>query len=349
MINWKDQSREDEFHFLMVDPHNLDMVRGELRDVLLDQTSLTEGYDTDTKVSGSISFLRGSYIPNSWLRIIHEVRKWDYRNEMGTFIMTNPNSSDAVGAGTDTFDLQSSLWAMSRDYCPFHFAIGENAYALDAVARICDNCGRPYIIGANANNFRYTTSKVYEMGDSYLSDLSDICNNARDSLGVDGHGRIIINRFVHPSYVTPSWNLNFDDSKSLIKSDGISYSSTYYDVPNRAIVIYQNDNIEIYAYADAPSSYTFSIAQRGYICASVNQINDLSPATKMHAQTLASQFLEEGYTGTVTYKLTSLYFPAHVGETLNLTFNGENHHCLIFSIDPLNLKDMTMGLTLREV
>lgn len=348
-MNWKDQERTDDFQFLMVDPHNLDIVRGELNDIKLEDCSITQGYETDTRIAGKMAILSRNYIMNSWIRIVHEVSKEGYRNELGTFIPVNPSSKTSTGAKIDTYDLQSVLWAMKSDLCPSHFAIGTGAYALDAFDRICDNCGRPYIHLAGVNNYRYTTSKIYEMGDPYLDDLFDICDVSGNRLDVDGHGRITIGKYTNPRYITPSWDLDYDDPKSMIVNDGIETSSTDYDTPNRAIVIYQNDNVEIYAYADAPSKYIFSSSQRGYIMAEVHQVNDMSPATAMNAQTLASQYLEEGLTGVTEYKLTSLYFPAHAGETLNLTFDGNTHHCLIKSIDPINLKEMTMGLTLKEV
>jgi hypothetical protein len=348
-MNWKDQNRIDEFHFLMVDPHNLDVVRGELSNVKLEDCSITQGYETDTRISGKVSLLSGSYIMNSWIRIVHEVRKENYRNELGTFIPINPASKTSSGAKIDSYDLQSVLWALKSDLCPFHFSIGAGAYALDAFDRICDNCGRAYIHAAGVNNYRYTTSKVYEMGDSYLDDLFDICSASGNRLDVDGHGRITISKYTSPRYITASWDLDYDDPKSMITSDGIETSSTDYDTPNRAIVIYQNDNVEIYAYADAPSRYIFSSAQRGYVTASVHQVSDMSPATKLNAQAMANRYLEEGLTGVTEYKLTALYFPAKAGETLNLTFGGNTHHCLIKSIDPINLKSMTMGLTLKEV
>jgi hypothetical protein len=348
MIDWKDPTREDVLHFLMVDPHNLDIIRGELKNVILEDSSLTEGYFTDTRKSGKLTFLKENYIANSWIRVVHEVPAANYRNELGTFVAVSPGGTTAQGADKQTFDLHSMLWTMEEDRCPNHFAIGEGAYALDAFDRICDNCGRPYVHSAGVNNYRYTSSKIYEMGDPFLSDLLDICETSRNRLDVDGHGRITISKYVSPRYITATWDLNYDDPRSMIKSEGIETSSSDYDTPNRSIVVYQNDNVEIYAYADAPSSYIFSSAQRGYVMAAVQNISDLSPATKIHAQAVASQMLEEGMTGVTQYKLETMYFPGHEGETVNLTFDGETHHCLIQYIDPINLHDMTMQLTLRE-
>lgn len=62
MIDWKDPRRVDNIHLYMVDPHNLDDVIGEIKDVTLSGCSLTFGYDTDTRASGKIQFLDENYI-----------------------------------------------------------------------------------------------------------------------------------------------------------------------------------------------------------------------------------------------------------------------------------------------
>lgn len=348
-MNWKDQRREDVFHFLMVDPHNLDVIRGEIDNIILSDCSLTYGYDTDTRVSGKVKFLEENFIENSWIRIVHEVRKENYFNELGTFIAVNPSVKTINGTNEVTYDLQSVLWTLKSDLCPYHFAIGQGAYSLDAFDRVCDTCHRPFVHKATAVDYIYTSSKVYEMGSSYLDILFDISNISGNRVEVDGHGRITIEGYSNPAYLATSWDLNADDSRSVIINEGISKSSTDYDTPNRAIIIYQNNDTEIYAYSDAPSEFKFSQSQRGYVMAEVYQMNDMSPATKERAQTLSEQYLEENLTGVTEYSLTSAYFPAKPGETLNLTYGGANHHCLITAIDSVNLKEMTMDLTVKEV
>ena len=348
MIDWKSPDRKDTFHFLLVDPHNLDIVRGEIKNVILDDTSITMGYDTDTRVSGSIGVPSSENIMSSWVRIIHEVEVESYRKELGTFVPVNPSVSKKSGLESASYDLQSTLWTMQNNLCPYHFSIGAGAYSSDVFARICDTCEREYLILSDANNYRYTSSLIYEMGSSYLDDLYDTCSISRNRANVDGHGRILLSKYVNPAYITPSWSLDYDDARSMIIG-GIEISNTDYDMPNRVIVIYNNDDKEIYAYADASEKYSFSHAKRGYVMAETHNVSDLSPATQANAQTLANQYLEESISGVTEYKFTSLYFPCNIGETLMLTFNQKAHHCLIKSIDPINLGNMTMGLTLREV
>ena len=72
MIDWTDRSIPDEVHVMMVDPHNLDIVRGELKNLVLSDCSVSYGYNTDTRTSAKLATLGSNYIDNSWLRIIHK-------------------------------------------------------------------------------------------------------------------------------------------------------------------------------------------------------------------------------------------------------------------------------------
>lgn len=350
MIDWKDPRRVDDVHFYMVDPHNLDNVIGEINDVIRSGCSLTFGYETDTRASGKIQFLNNNYIDHSWIRVVHEVKEENYKNELGTFVAVSPNEEYHGERTAKSYDMQSTLWTLSNDLCPSHFSIGAGTYALDAFDRICHTCNRDFIHGSGVRNYRYTNTIIYEMGDPYLSDLIDIAKTSENRLEVDGHGRILINPYVTPKYITPTWVLNADDPRSLIRSGSISSSSTAYDISGRAIVTYQSgDDEEIFAFSDVPNDSEFSSAKRGYTMAQLYNVSDMVPATKARAQEMADGYLRDQLSSVVEYTFTSKYFPCMIGETVTFIYKGVSHLCLIKTIDPLNLSDMSMGLTLNEV
>lgn len=349
MIDWKDITREDNIRVLMVDPHNLDVIRGELSGVLLDGCSITQGYNTDTRISGKIKALESNYVPGSWIRIIHEVAAEQYREELGTFVVTKPSDSWGTGAHTTEYELQSTLWALSKDLCPYHYSINAGAFALDAFDRICQVTGHDFVHLPGTHNTRYSTAKVYEMGDNFLTMLFDICDASNNRLDVDGHGRITIGPYVSPQYRTPSWTLDADDPRTLVLSDAITRDSSEADAAGRSIVTYSNNDVEIYATADAPSTSPYSYAQRGYTYAALHQVNDMAPATRTRAQELAQEYLKTDASSTVEWKVSALYFPCHEGETLDFILDGVKHTCLIKSVDPINLQNMTLTLTLKEL
>ena len=63
MIDWTDRSIPDEVHVMMVDPHNLDIVRCELENLVLSDCSVSYGYNTDTRTSAKLATLFRSQTP----------------------------------------------------------------------------------------------------------------------------------------------------------------------------------------------------------------------------------------------------------------------------------------------
>lgn len=347
MIDWSDRSIKDEIHVIMVDPHNLDITRGELEHLILSGCSVSYGYNTDTRVSAKLETLGSNYIDGSWLRIVH--RRGDYEEELGTFVLQNPPSvTEEGGQKKYEYTLQSVLWALSSDYRKSHFSIGKGAYTLDVFDRLCKINSKSGVHGAGVRNHRYTSSKVFEVGDSYLSFYFDICSTANDRLDVDGHGRITINPYYSPSEITPSWSVDADDPRTMLLSGGVSTETSADTVPGRAIVIYTSGDDEIIGSADRPPSSEFSFARRGYMIATKYQVSDMTPATQARAKQLAQQYLNST-DKVITTKCSMLYFPCKCGETMYLTVGGVRKKYLIQSIDPIHLDKMTMDLTLKEV
>lgn len=347
MIDWTDRSIPDEVHVMMVDPHNLDIVRGELENLILSDCSVFYGYNTDTRTSAKLATLGSNYIDNSWLRIIH--KRGDFTEELGTYVLEkSPEHSWEKKAEKYSYQLQSVLWSISKDYATYHYSIGKGAYTLNIFDDICKIVKKINLHEAGARNYRYSASKVFEVGDSWLSFLFDICETANDRLDIDGHGRITISPYYSPTEITPSWDIDADSKRTMLLSDAITWSASNDAVPGRALVIYSNGDTEIIASSDQPSSSPYSDDQRGYTITNTYQISDMTPVTKARAQQLASQYLSQ-QKQIVQCQCSMLYFPCRPGETMYLTIDGNRKKYQIKNVDPVNLKDFTMGLTLREI
>ena len=341
MIDWKDPKRTDVIHFQMVDPNNLDQVYGDIEDVQLGSSSVTYGYYTDTRYSSSVTFLHGNnYIPNMWVRIIHEVPAENYVNELGTFVPVSPNVNYG-GAVTDSFNLQSPLWALSNDLCTSVFTIGKGTSFLSAFQRVCDICNRPYIFD-NPNDWKPTSAVVYEAGTSYLEILYGIADSTNNRINLDGHGRIILSPCIDMKFLSPAWELNTDDQRSMIIENTVKMEPESDEIPNRTIVICGS----YVGVADLPDGVEYSAAQRGYIKAQKYSGQGLN--SNAAAQSLAQAYLD-GFSKVTQWTMETLYFPAQCGDTVYFSIGGVKHLCMIQSIDPVELSTMTMKLTLREV
>lgn len=346
-IDWADPRREDVFRFVMVDPNNLNLAYGELDDVLLDETSLRYGYYTDTRASGEINFLEGNYVPGSWIRVIHEVPAANYQKELGTFIPVSPSSQIKGEAVVQSRVLQSALWGIKDDLAPNHFSIAKNGKAIDAFQKACSICGREYVIDG-AGDYKYTTAKSYEIGESYLSILFDIADRGQNRLDVDGHGHIVLRGYINPANATPVWTLDVDDPRSIIRDGSLTMTSTINEVANKTIVLYTNGKKEISAFAELPADSEYSRGARGYTIAELYSVNSLSPAKTSTARSMAERYLKTNEKS-IQWQMDTLYFPCECGDTVNLLIGGELHVCMIQTIDPLNLATMTMSLVLKEL
>lgn len=346
LSDWSDRTVKNEMHVFMIDPHNLNIIRGELEHLVLSGCSVSFGYDTDTRTSANLETLGSNYIDGSWLRIVLDHGGSEI--EIGTYVLKNPPGAKVKNREKHyTYELQSVLWGLSEDYCVGYFSIGSGSYTLDAFERICATCGKDYLING-ARNYRYTATKIFEAGESYLSLLFDICDISNNRLDVDGHGRITISPYNSPSSLTVSWTVDADDAKTMLISSDITESTSSENVPGRAIVIYSNGDQEIIASADRDSSSEFSSQRRGFMIAEKYQVNDLSPATKARAQELAEQYLKKS-DKVITLECSMLYFPCKCGEILSLIREGKQKKYLIQSISEIKFDEMTMNLTLKEV
>lgn len=341
MIDWRDPARRDEIRFQMVDPNDLDTVYGDLTDVQLGSSDITYGYYTDTRYCSSIKFLKSSnYIENAWVRIIHEVPSEDYSNELGTFIPSSP-SEERKGAVIVTLDLQSPLWGLKDDMFTSKFSVGKKTSILSAMKRVMEGANRPYLLN-HPNDVTTSKAIVYDVGETKLKVLHDLANQSGNRLNLDGHGRIIIEPAPDHANITPQWTLDYDDPRSMIIEGTLKMESEIVDLPSRAIVV-NGDSI---GYADLSDGVSYSAHQRGYVKA--QKYEDKSADTAAKARASARRYLNRA-TKAVVWSMDTLYFPCECGDNVNFILDGEKHVCMVQSIDPLRLKTMTMGLTLREV
>lgn len=341
MIDWSDPARRDEIRFQMVDPNDIDTVYGDLTDVQLGSSSITYGYYTDTRYSSGISFLKSNnYVENAWVRIIHDVPGEGYSNELGTFIPSSPSEA-RKGAVIVTLDLQSPLWGLKDDMLTAKFSIGKNTSLLKAMKRIMDDSNRPYLLN-NPNDTAAADAIVYDVGETKLKILHDLADQSGNRIDIDGHGRLIIEPVPDHANITPQWTLDYDDPRSMIIEGSLKMESEIVDLPSRAIVV----NGNYIGYADLPDGVSYSAHQRGYVKA--EKYEDKTADSGAKATASARRYLDTA-TKAVVWSMDAMYFPCKCGDNVNFILDGEKHMCMIQSIDPLDLKTMTMGLTLREV
>ncbi len=341
MIDWADPKRTDVIHFQMVDPNNLDEVYGDIEDVQLGTSPVTYGYYADTRYGSKITFLKdNNYVENTWIRIVHEIPSEGYVRELGTFVPTSP-VVEYGGADRISLTLQSPLWALANNLTSGAFSIGKGTSVLNAFKRVCEACNRPYLV-SGANDAIIKNAVAYEAGESYLTILFDLASSSGNRVDVDGHGRITLGPVLEMGAISPSWELDVDDPRSMIIQESVKMEPEVSEIPNRVIVIGKSH----VGVADLPAGSRHSAAQRGFVLAEA--ISDKTVTTKAAAKEMAQFYL--GLYGDVKqWTMKTLYFPAQCGDIVKFHIDGGIYYCLIKSIDPIDLATMTMDITLEEV
>lgn len=338
---WLDPANEPELRVDMIDPHNLGVNRGQLLGVT--KVTLTDGYYSDTKISGSIETIADNYIGGSWLRILVD------GVELATLGVQNIKPSQAAeDAEKKTYDLQSVLWMLDSDIAYQLYTIGKNTRASNAIRAIAKTCGKDVIFQAGVRDSIYTAAKAYERTDSYRSILADICSKAGNQLSVDGHGRLSVAAYVDPSSKTVSWTLDVDDPRGVILSPGYEDEDASGEAYNRTVVVATDNDRTLVASADAPSTSAISSAYRGWTRTNVHDVSDMSPFTQARAQQLVSQYAPDDRSQGKTRDCSCMYFPVKGGEVVEWVQDGEKQRYLVQTVDA-DLIAWTVKLTLKVI
>lgn len=384
-IDWADQTRHDVLTFQMVSPTNIDQVYGELEGVELSGSSLTAAYYTDTRTSGRITVHNGNWIRGSMIRVIHSVPEWNYKHEIGTYIVTNDDAVREKSEWVYELTLHSRLFGLSTDKHVRPWTIAKNASALKAARQTLKDSGTPYK-EVSPKDKKYKDAVVVESGTDRLKALFDICEVAGNRLDVDAHGRVILAARVNPSSKTAVWRIDLKDTRG-VAVDGLSRSTDWLQMADVVAVShkfsekvqeqdgyyksngtksdgtkykkgdpkYKEKSVEreVNGIAKVSASTHQAHAKRGYSVVNFISLSEMSPKTAAQAQKIAQQHLKDEQHELVEWELTTMYRPVWEGDVVELVVHdGLKEYqgvrkCFVKSLD-LDLEHMTMRLTLKE-
>lgn len=350
---WLSTYYTPQIRVYMVDPHNLDTVRGELSGVT--DCSLTFGYYSDTRVSGSISTVNDNYIGGSWLRIFvtipEKLAMQDYTGvyEIATLgVQSFTSEMIPEGGESRTYSLQSVLWMLSEDAAYTLFTIGANTPASTVLRNIASICQKEITFAPGFKDGWFGNPVAYERTDSYRSILSDVASASGNQLSVDSHGRLKVDPYINPSNREVDWSIDLDSESSIVLEPGYSDTDQTGEAYNRTVVMATSNDQTIVAASDAPSDDPISSAYRGWTRTKVHQVSEMSPFTQWRAQQLTDQYIYDDRNTGYSRTCTCLYWPAQEGEILEWKQYGYTTKYLIQTIDA-DYSKWTVKLTLKEV
>lgn len=360
-LDWLDQTREDELHAYLVSPTNPDDIFDELLSVDWAASSISCGYYTDTRTSGSLVFVGDNYKPRgAFVRIVYEVPAWGYTRELGTFAPIEDPTARQNGQWKTTLELHSMPYTMSLDIatCPMQISAGANI--LTAMEYELTQAGRAYVF-KDPNAYIFAHPKIMETGKSRLSRLFELCTLSDNRLDVDGHGRMTIEPYVLPAKRPTVATIDLSDPRG-IAYDSVTRSTDWLGMPTTAAVSYsysdkdangESVTREINAAVSVLATNHASKTVRGYNIVDFREITDLSPATAAAAQQLAKTYLERDAYEKIEWEITTKFLPVWEGDVVELLVpDGDplyagTRRCMVKNID-LSFPHMDMTLTLKE-
>lgn len=353
-VDWT-KPHSNDLQFIMVSPTNLSEELGEISGVLTESASLSWGYYTDTRVSGSLELLdTTNYVRGNFIRIYHSIPEWNYRRPLATLIPSEDPMSLTNNHWMTKLSLQSILWSMDKDVYQYDTVVKNGQNVLDCLhAIIKSNHVRQYVDN-NPNTTTY--NNVYTFDGSQLSRAFAMAKDSHNRLDVDGYGNVVISPYTAPSRRDTDHVLDLEDQNGIITNE-ISVTNDFLSRPNRVIVEHTfNDNsnqIKVVGVAEIKSENATGINRRGFVISDVHTISNVDDHSQWYVNNLAKTYLDDDQRELTTWSLQfAMYFPCTEGDRIDIISSNKSfpgvRKCIVKSTD-LSLTDMTMKVVLKEI
>lgn len=345
MTDWSASGRRDSIRVTLVAPGSLDSVIGELANVEPDGCSVSEGYYEDTRASARVRTVgEDGYVDHAWMRVVHEVPADGYREELFTGPVTDMKREREDGTVVTDYSLDSSLYAIKNDLLVGGWTVGAGARLTDVARALLRTCGRPSDV-SRAQEHVFASTTMYERGEGALTVLMDACGSY-DRVTVDGHGRVVVERYLPPSSREPSQDVDPASPRSVVLGE-VSTSDSAETTPGRVIYVSGSGDREVVAEYTAPPGADSSSQVRGYMYA-VKKTDDTQDASYSSLLARAKSSWQESQDPGREHVLTVMWQAWHQGDVVRLRTGGTWRKCLVKSVES-SLGDMTQRVTLKEV
>jgi len=343
-MDWTDQTRPHWITVEMLQPQMLDAAIGELDGVDLSGSSVSASYTTDTRTSAKLRVVGGNWVRGSWLRIVAHYPDWE--RELGTYVVAG--EPYRLSGGVYDLELQSLLWAFSKDECPWPLSLDAGQWAMRVAAAECGAFRTAFPDG----DAKLPEAVTYDSGTNRLKRHFDLLAIAGMRAEVDGHG--VFTAEPLGAARAAEFSISLADPKGIAHGD-VTRESDFLTMPNRAGIAYKwnadGDDRAVYAHSDAKGNASPDV--RGYAVTELKVLEELDPPTYAHAQEEADR-LRDTFRESVEWRLRCRYIPIWEGDTVILDvadrdpeYSGKRT-CRVESLE-LDLEHMDMSLVLKEV
>lgn len=231
---WTTSGRIDDFAFEKVSPNDFEKSLGYLKGVT--GGSLTFGYSTDLKVSGSIDVSTTSFVESCIIRVHYRPRLSNTQKKdiiLGTFFAYTGNMKFDKGRYTGTIELISTLARYTDDELQKNFTIGKNKTYKNELKRLLTNesQGGKYKFGTNVSDKKCTSALLTEMGKPTMEVIQKIASGLGARVDVNKYGTMVLEKYIAPSKRTCT--LKLPTGKYSVTMPAVEIAEPKSDMPNR--------------------------------------------------------------------------------------------------------------------
>lgn len=226
---WTTSGRVDSFEFEIVSPNDYEKSLGFLKGVK--GGSLTFGFDTDLKVSGSLDISSSTYVESCIIKIHYKPKLSENQKKdilLATCFAYTDQMNFDKGRYYGTIQLVSTLARYTDDVLQTSFTIGKNKTYKNELARLLKNeaTGGKYKFTSNVSNKKCTSAKAFEKGKATMEVIQAIADGLDARVDVDTKGTLVIEKYFAPSkksctYILPTGqysvtlpNIEIEEAKS---------------------------------------------------------------------------------------------------------------------------------------
>lgn len=197
---WTTAGRIDAFAFEKVAPYDLNKHLGWLEGVT--DGSLTFGFNTDLKVSGSLNVVYHERISSCVVRVHYKPRLGVESKDivLCTCIASADGMTFDKGVYRGSLELKSMLQQYIGDKLRTAFTIGKNkSYKAEMERLISSVGGGSYSFGSNVKDKKCPKARAFEVGKAPMEVVQSIADSLGGQVGVNANGVLTVTQYLTPA------------------------------------------------------------------------------------------------------------------------------------------------------
>ena len=362
-IDWTDTGYSYLVEVLVVNQTNVDLVEGVLEGFVYQGATVTENYNSDSRVQAKISTIvregtSDGYKKHCRLRIVLSIPSRNWSEEFVTGYVTNITEKTEHGYTKRDYTIEGTMWGLIEHKIVSPIIIGKNAGLLKIFSDTM-KLTKMQFTTSKAQQRIFTKETVYEVGTNLSTVFFELASGT-NRLDNTGHGVVELKKYVEPSKREADRTVDFYDLRGLMLHP-LELTSTEWEAPGRAIVTATISDTDskgkttqkvVAGYYDAPASHHTSLATRGWLRARTDVYNGVSETpSKSELNNEAKKNWEKSQSKFRTWKASSVFADYHAGEVLNLVLDDSNTSTVKVLVESVrtDFETFTQDLTMKEV